>query len=114
MRPAVHLVGNRIELLLTVARQVRALGQALANQTVGIFVGAAAASASALRTGILLVFCFRKDKYRHRLLQFRALAQARMMGSRSYPLSSFIAIDMLLRMSRIGPDFYSSPLSWPK
>ena len=40
-RPAIHQIGNRIELLLTVPRQVRALGQELANQVVGVFIGAA-------------------------------------------------------------------------
>ena len=39
----VDFVGNEIELLLTVARQIGALGQVLADQAVGVFIGAALA-----------------------------------------------------------------------
>jgi colicin import membrane protein len=40
-RPVVDLVGDGVELFLAVARQVRALGQVLPHQAVGVFVGAA-------------------------------------------------------------------------
>ena len=36
----VDFVGNEIELLLAVARQIGALGQVLADQAVGVFIGA--------------------------------------------------------------------------
>ena len=37
----VDFVGNEIDLLLAVARQIGALGQVLADQSVGVFIGAA-------------------------------------------------------------------------
>lgn len=40
-RSGVEAVGNCIELLLEVDRQVRALGQLLAQQPIGVFAGAA-------------------------------------------------------------------------
>ncbi len=44
-RAAIDLVGNLIELLLAVDRQVRALGQVLAHQSIGVFVEAALSGA---------------------------------------------------------------------
>lgn len=38
--PAIHQVCNRIQLLLAVDRKIRALGQELANQAIGVLVGA--------------------------------------------------------------------------
>ena len=38
--PVVDLIGNSVELLLAVAREIRALGQVLAHQAVGVLVGA--------------------------------------------------------------------------
>jgi hypothetical protein len=38
--PVVDLIGNGVELLLAVAREIGALGQVLAHQPVGVLVGA--------------------------------------------------------------------------
>jgi hypothetical protein len=40
-RANIQLVGNSIQLLLAMARQVRALGQVLADQAVDVFIAAA-------------------------------------------------------------------------
>src|SRR5665647_1488215 len=37
---AIHQIGNRIKLLLAVARQIRTLWQELANQSIGVLIGA--------------------------------------------------------------------------
>jgi hypothetical protein len=40
--PVVHLVGNGVEVVLAVHREVGALGQVLAQQPVGVLTGAVA------------------------------------------------------------------------
>lgn len=40
-RPNVHLIRNSVQFFLAVLRQVRTLGQVLANQTVDVLVAAA-------------------------------------------------------------------------